>query len=199
MAWLLNSFNPESIIVGLGNPGREYARTRHNVGFRVLDALAKERQVRFDRRKFKGRIARTEIAGIPVLLLKPYTFMNNSGKAVARAVAHYQCPVHQLLVVADDLDLPLGTIRLRGQGGAAGHKGLRSIISELGTNSFPRLRVGIDRQHSKGDMADYVLSPFTEEEETVVERVVPEAVRALETFIQYGLELSMSKFNRSFV
>ncbi len=188
---------PLFLIVGLGNPGPEYAAHRHNVGFRVVDALAQAHGLTFARRKkMKAHTAQGEIGGRAVLLAKPRTFMNLSGQAVARLCRAHAIPPERLLVVYDDLDLPLGRLRLRPGGGTGGHKGMRSITDALGTQEFARLRLGIGRPPAGVDPADYVLSPFTPEEQEIVAEVVARAVAAAECWLTDGIVVAMDRFNR---
>ena len=151
------------IVVGLGNPGRQYSGTRHNIGFMVADKLASTRALAFSRKKFKAKLAAGSIEGKPVLLVKPQTFMNSSGESVSALMRFYKCELSDLIVVYDDVDLPFGKLRLRPEGGSAGHKGMRSIISALGSENFPRLRVGIRGEFVYGELSDYVLGKFSSE------------------------------------
>jgi PTH1 family peptidyl-tRNA hydrolase len=188
---------PAAMIVGLGNPGSEYANHRHNVGFRVVEALARTHGLTFSREKgMRARVARGQIGGRAVFLAEPQTFMNLSGKAVRRLSRAHEIPAERLLVVYDDLDLSLGRLRMRAEGGSGGHKGIRSIIDLLGTQSFPRLRVGIDRPRGRIDPADYVLQPFNEDEEALVAEVVSRAVAAVECWLAEGVVAAMDRFNR---
>lgn len=184
------------LVVGLGNPGPEYAGHRHNLGYRVVDALAAKHGLAFERHKGKLHLAVGKIAGHPVVLAKPRTFMNLSGTAVARASRQFGVRPEEILVVYDDLDLPLGRLRLRPAGGSGGHKGMRSIIDVLGTQSFARLRVGIGRPPGRKDPADYVLEPFTPEQEAKVSEVVQQASEAVESYLADGLVAAMEEFNR---
>jgi PTH1 family peptidyl-tRNA hydrolase len=185
------------LIVGLGNPGDEYAKHRHNIGFQIVDALARGHGLAFTRHKeAKARVAEGVIAGRPVLLAKPQTYMNLSGKSVARLGRSKQIPPERILVVYDDLDLPLGRLRLRPGGGSGGHKGMRSIIDLLGTQEFPRLRVGIDRPSGGLDPADYVLQPFDEAERPLLEEAVTRAVAAVECWLSEGIVSAMDRFNQ---
>jgi len=183
------------LIIGLGNPGPEYAAHRHNVGFQVLELLAERHNLVFDRLQHKARVAVGRIAERHVVLGRPLTYMNRSGESVASLVRWYKIPLQQLLVVYDDLDLPLGTLRLRPRGGSGGHKGVESVIQQLGTEQFPRLRVGIGRPPTGWDPADYVLHPFTEEELPVVVAVRERAVEAIECWLAEGIEAAMNRFN----
>lgn len=187
-----------ALIVGLGNPGKEYAAHRHNVGFQVVGAMARGHGLRFSRsKKMKARVAEGQIASAPVLLAQPQTFMNLSGRAVARLARAHEIPPERLLVIYDDLDLPLGRLRLRPEGGSGGHKGLRSIINVLGTQAFPRLRVGIGRPPGRMDPAEYVLLPFGEEERALAAETVARAAAAVECWLAEGIAVAMDRFNRA--
>ena len=189
---------PRALIVGLGNPGREYALHRHNVGFRVLDVLAHDQGLTFVRHKeARARVAEGCLAGRAVVLAKPQTFMNLSGKAVARLSRLYKIPPQCILVVYDDLDLPLGRLRLRPEGGSGGHKGVRSIIDLLGNQSFPRLRVGIGRPPGNVEAADYVLQPFAPEEQPLLNVILKRAAAAALCWLEEGIEAAMERFNRA--
>lgn len=186
-----------ALIVGLGNPGSEYANHRHNIGFRVVDSLATTHDLRFVRHKgSKAHVAEGRIGERPVCLAKPQTFMNLSGQAVGRLSRSYEIPPAQILVVYDDLDLPLGRLRLRPEGGSGGHKGIRSIIDTMGTQAFPRLRVGIDRPPGRMDPADYVLQPFSAVEESLVTEAIERAVSAIECWLAEGIIPAMDQFNQ---
>jgi PTH1 family peptidyl-tRNA hydrolase len=185
-----------SLIVGLGNPGSEYAEHRHNTGFRVVDGLAAAHGLSFSRRRrTKARVAEGQICGRDVILAKPQTFMNLSGKAVRRLHRAYEVPPERILVIFDDLDLPLGRLRLRPEGGTGGHKGMRSIVEALDTQSFPRLRVGIDRPSGTMDPADYVLQPFDQEQQTLLTPVLARAVGAVECWLVEGIVVAMDRYN----
>jgi len=183
------------LIVGLGNPGSEYAGHRHNVGFRCLDRLARTHGLAFTRWEFRARLAQGEIRGVRVLLARPLTYMNLSGQAVGPLVRRYGIPLSDLLVIYDDMDLPLGTIRLRPGGGAGGHKGMRSIIEALGSQDFPRLRVGIGRPPAGEDPVDYVLSDFTPEEGAIMEEVYERVLAAVECWLTEGIGEAMGRYN----
>lgn len=187
----------EHLIVGLGNPGEDYARTRHNVGSRCLALLARRHHLQFRQKQAHARIAVGRISDRRVVLARPYTYMNRSGTAVAALRRWLGLPPQRLLVVYDDLDLPLGTIRLRGRGSAAGHRGMQSIVEALGTEDIPRLRVGIGRPADPGvDPVDYVLSPFLPEEEPLAVQFLGRAADAVECLLGEGLEKAMDLFNR---
>lgn len=184
------------LIVGLGNPGLRYAHNRHNVGFQCLEHLARAHQLAFDVRQRKSRLALGRIQSRPVVLLKPKTFMNESGQAVAPAVRFYNAPLEQLLVIYDDLDLPLGVVRLRSQGGSGGHNGMRSIIASLGgRQDFARVRVGIGRPPGRMDPADYVLKNFGEQERPLMLEVYDWVTRAIECWLAEGIDIAMTRFN----
>ena len=186
-----------AMVVGLGNPGSEYANHRHNIGFRVVESLARAHSLRFVRHKgSKAQVAEGRIGERPVCLAKPQTFMNLSGQAVGRLSRAYDIPPVQILVIYDDLDLPLGRLRLRPDGGSGGHKGMRSIMDTIGTQAFPRLRVGIDRPPGRMDPADYVLQPFSSGEEHLVAETVHRAVSAIECWLAEGIVAAMDQFNQ---
>ncbi len=186
-----------ALVVGLGNPGSENATHRHNVGFRVVEHLARAHDLVFARSKgAKAHVAEGRVGSRPVLLAKPQTFMNLSGRAVGRLSRAYQIPPKRILVVYDDLDLPLGRLRLRPEGGSGGHKGMRSIIDTLGSEAFPRLRVGIDRPPGRMDPAEYVLQPFAEEEKALIAETEEHAVAAIECWLAEGIVAAMDRFNR---
>ncbi len=183
------------MIVGLGNPGPRYARNRHNVGFQCVDRLAEKHGLTFDKRKHNAVLAQGRIDSARVVLVKPMTFMNVVGPAVAAVARFYKVAPEDLLVVYDDLDLPQGRIRLRPEGGSGGHNGMKSIIQHLGTQAFPRLRVGIGRPPGRMDPADYVLQDFSEKEEEVMAQVRERAVEAIECWLREGIVEAMNTFN----
>jgi PTH1 family peptidyl-tRNA hydrolase len=181
------------LIVGLGNPGQKYAGTRHNVGFRVIDELARRWSIDLPQEKFHAWFGRGTLAGEQVVLLKPTTFMNRSGPAVLAAGRFYRLEPTDLLVISDDLALPLGRLRLRARGGAGGHNGLQDIIDRLGSDAFARMRLGIDPPI--GDPADYVLSRFSESEESIVAATCCRAADAVECWVERGTEFAMNRYN----
>lgn len=184
-----------TLIVGLGNPGLAYRHNRHNVGFMVAEALAEKIDIPLKRVKFKAQIGNGKYEGIPVIIAKPLTFMNNSGEAVAPLVRYFKVPLERLLVIHDDMDLPLGTLRMRPSGGSAGHNGMLSIFDKLGTNAIPRLRVGIGRPPGRMDPADYVLQDFPKSDEELLKMVIGQACEAALAFITTGLEKAMNIHN----
>ena len=181
------------LIVGLGNPGAQYAGTRHNVGFRVIDELASRWRIDTKQEKFHAWFGKGEICREPALLLKPTTLMNRSGRAVVAAGRFYRLELADLLVVGDDLALPPGRLRLRPTGSAGSHRGLQDVINRMGTDAFARLRIGIGS--SIGDAADYVLSRFDAEEEAIIERVIARSADAVECWITCGPEETMNRYN----
>jgi PTH1 family peptidyl-tRNA hydrolase len=187
--------NETYLIAGLGNPGREYRLTRHNIGWQVLDQLAAQHKLAFTRTQGKAVYTDYRLGEKRILLVKPTTFMNASGDAVQPLCKFFQVPLDKLLVVYDDLDLPVGKIRLRPNGSAGGQNGMRSLIERLGTMAFARLRVGIDRPPGRQSGASYVLQPFDAEQLPIIQYVLPKAAEAIETFIQEGLVTAMNRFN----
>jgi PTH1 family peptidyl-tRNA hydrolase len=187
------------LIVGLGNPGRRYAATRHNVGFRIVERFAETNGLSLTSNRFGGRFGRGRVSGVDVAILEPETYMNLSGGAVEEALNYL--PVEDvssdLLVVSDDTDLPFGQLRIRPGGGAGGHKGLADIIECIGRKDFPRLRFGIGRSPAHLDTADYVLQGFSSEEEKRLAERLDEAVRAVETIVSDELRVAMNRFNRA--
>ena len=182
------------LIVGLGNPGDEYRNTRHNIGFMVLDALAKASNAVFQDKRY-GYIAEVSVKNCQLVLLKPTTFMNLSGNAVRYWMGKENIEPDRLLVVADDLALPLGKLRLRGQGSNGGHNGLGNIIDTIGTQQFARLRFGIGNDFPMGAQIKFVLDPFFPEEQTVIDERIPIAVECIRTFCLAGLGNAMTQFN----
>jgi PTH1 family peptidyl-tRNA hydrolase len=190
------------LIVGLGNPGRGYAHNRHNIGFMCLGDFARKQGIRFDRKRGKARTGIGEVTGGGVILAKPQTFMNLSGESVSRLVRGFDIALDDLLVVHDDLDLSLGKIRLRRGGSSGGHKGVDSIISSLGSQDFPRLRVGIGRPASSENHSEngegiisYVLSDFTPVEKQIVAQVIPRVSEAMLYLLTEGLLPAMNRYN----
>ena len=183
------------MIVGLGNPGPAYRNTRHNFGFLAVDELADELNIQVKRLKFKAMIGEGRFNDNKVVLVKPMTFMNESGRAVAPLLRYFKLPLSNLLVIHDDLDLPLGTLRLRPSGGTSGQRGMASIITHLGTQEFPRMRLGIGRPPGQMDPVDYVLKNFLPSENELLAIVLRTAVEASQNFISEGLTQTMNKYN----
>ncbi len=187
--------SPVYLFAGLGNPGRRYRLTRHNIGFLVLDALAKEIGVGFTRHQAQALMTQGRLNGARVVLAKPQTFMNLAGPSVAALARYYRVPSSSLVVVFDDLDLPPGTVRMRSAGGSGGHRGMDSVIAAMGVEAIPRLRLGIGRPPGRMDPADYVLEDFGEEELGAVQSGIDRAVACLHEFVLHGVDLAMTKFN----
>lgn len=184
------------VIVGLGNPGDEYARTPHNIGFMVLDRLVERLDARFrGSSKFDARVAGAVLGGEDLLLVQPQTYMNNSGRAVGAILAYRKLTPADLLVVLDDADLPLGSLRLRKKGGSAGHRGMESIAEVLGGADFGRLRVGIGRRKTGGGLVRHVLTAFDRDDFDVVKGVMEEATEAVLCFVEQGIDTAMNRFN----
>ena len=183
------------LLVGLGNPGREYRDSRHNVGFMAIDRIASAWDVRLSRAQSKAILGNGVRLGKKVILAKPQTYMNLSGESVSALVNFYKIPKERLLVFHDDLDLPLGSIRLRPTGGSAEQKGIGSIIQKLGSQDFPRVRIGIGRPPGRMDPADYVLQSFGKDEEAVVRIVLDQVLESVEIFLEQGLEQAMNLYN----
>ncbi len=183
------------LIVGLGNPGREYRETRHNIGFMLVDRLAVKLNARFSRLQSKALVATATYNERKVILAKPQTFMNLSGQSVQGLMHFYKLPLTNLLVAHDDLDLPVGTIRIRPDGGSAGQKGMASIIERLGTDEFARVRLGIGRPPGQMQAPDYVLQDFSTGDMTVISETLNRAVDAALEFVVNGLDKAMNKFN----
>ncbi|MEJ2600037.1 MAG: aminoacyl-tRNA hydrolase [Anaerolineales bacterium] len=192
-----NTNNPLDpyLIAGLGNPGRKYRETRHNIGFMLADHLANRLGVSFSRLESKALVTKAEYQGRRLVLAKPQTYMNLSGNAVGSLARFYKVPLQNLLVAYDDVDLPLGTIRLRPGGGSAGQKGMESIIERLGTQEFPRLRLGIGRPPGRMEAAAYVLQSFKKDEIELLHELLERAVDAVLVFATTGLETAMNQFN----
>ena len=183
------------LIVGLGNPGRKYADNRHNVGFHVVDRLAAAAGLSFDERRARAHLARGRIEGVGVALVKPQTYMNLSGEAVSAVARFFKVPLERTLVIFDDLDLPLGTLRLREQGGAGGHRGMDSIIAHLNSRDFPRVRVGIGRPPGRMPPEAYVLQDFSADEKLMMEQTYQRAVEAICVVLRDGVQMAMNRFN----
>ncbi len=181
------------LIVGLGNPGKDYVETRHNAGFMVMDVLAEKMNAKFDRRKFKGQVAEGRIGVEKVVLLKPETFMNLSGESLIEAANFYKLDENKILVVFDDVSLDVGKIRIRKKGSAGGHNGIKSIISHLGTENFPRIKVGVGA--AKRDMVRHVLGKFTSEEKLILDQSLLAASDAVFAILGNGIDSAISEFN----
>ncbi|MCQ2547425.1 MAG: aminoacyl-tRNA hydrolase [Clostridia bacterium] len=182
------------LIVGLGNPGAKYEKTRHNMGFRTIDSLADKYGIKVDKLKAKALIGDGRIGTEKVLLVKPQTFMNLSGFAVAELMNFYKIPVENLIVIYDDIDLETGRLRLRAKGSAGTHNGMRDIVQKLGDNGFPRIRIGIGSD-VKGDLADYVTGKLSKAEEERVKDVINMATEAAASIVEDGIDRAMNRYN----
>ena len=185
-----------NLIIGLGNPGKAYANNRHNIGFRCVNHLSKAHGVPLNQRQCRSRIGTGTIANTKVVLAKPQTFVNLSGNAVTLLVQRFQIPLSNLVIIYDDLDIPLGNVRIRQRGSSGGHKGMQSIIDCLGSQNFPRIRVGIGRpENDSGDTRAYVLSDFSPAENTVVEKAIARVAEAILCLLAEGITTAMNKYN----
>ncbi len=193
------------LIVGLGNPGQKYANNRHNLGYMCLNEFAKAHKIKLDKKQGMARTGTGEIGGETVILARSQTYMNESGQAVRWLVDRYSLKPDELIIIHDDMDLPLGKIRIRQGGSAAGHNGIKSIISDLGSPDFIRVRVGTGRPDltksgvptSEDEIIGFVLSDFTRDEQKVVDQVIPKAAEAVESLITEGLTAAMNKYNKN--
>ena len=186
------------IIVGLGNPGKQYEGTRHNVGFDVIDALAEKYHISVLEKKHKALIGKGMVAGQKVILVKPLTFMNLSGESVREAIDYYKVDeAEELIVIYDDISLIPGGLRIRGKGSAGGHNGIKSILQHLGHDTFKRVKVGVGEKPKGWDLADHVLSRFTAEERKAVDETIKTAVEAVELLVTDGIDEAMNRCNRT--
>ncbi len=184
------------IIVGLGNPGREYHMTRHNIGFEVIDYLASQYRVKVNKIKFKGLCGECNIAGEKVILLKPQTYMNLSGNSVREICEYYKAAPEDVMVICDDIALETGKLRIRQKGGAGGHNGLKSIIYNLQSEEFIRLRMGVGAPSNEGyDLADFVLGKFTKADIPLMETAISRVINAIEDIVKEGTPYAMNKYN----
>ncbi|MGN0636683.1 MAG: aminoacyl-tRNA hydrolase [Acutalibacteraceae bacterium] len=187
---------PDYLIVGLGNPGEKYAFTRHNAGFLCLELLADKENAKINKIKFKGVLGEAAIGGHRCILLKPQTFMNNSGESVRAAADFYKIPPEHVLVIFDDISLPCGKLRIRRKGSAGGHNGIKSITAHLGSDAFPRIKLGVgEKPDPQWDLADWVLSNFKKEELTALREASDKACDAVEKIVCGGIEQAMSLYN----
>lgn len=183
------------IIAGLGNPGKEYMGTRHNAGFSVIDELADQYNISVDTAKHKGLIGKGVIAGQKVILVKPMTYMNNSGECIREVMDYYKCDIDDLLVIFDDISLDVGKLRLRAKGSAGGHNGIKSIIAHLGTEQFNRIKFGVGDKPKGWDLVDWVLGRFNAEDKEILEQGRDKACEAVVCIMNEGIESGMNKYN----
>lgn len=183
------------IIAGLGNPEPKYNKTRHNIGFRVLDALADKHNIDVSEQKHKGLLGKGIIAGEKVILIKPQTYMNLSGECIRAAADYYKAEPETIIVLFDDISLDVGRLRVRKKGSAGGHNGIKSIIAHLGTEGFPRLKFGVGDKPPRMDLADYVLGRFSPDDEALVEDGIKRACGAVECMLSDGFDAAMNRYN----
>ena len=187
------------LIAGLGNPGRRYAKSRHNIGYMCVNRFARKHGIRFNKKQGLSRVGLGEVSGNKVILARPQTFMNRSGEAVIRLERKYNISPENIIVIQDDLDLPPGKIRIRPRGSSAGHKGIESIIAHLGSRDFVRVRVGIGRpdtfETSEDDIIDFVLSDFTRDEKGIIAETIPRVSEAIHCILTEGVTVAMNRFN----
>ncbi len=183
------------LIVGLGNPGTRYEKTKHNVGFMVIDKIAEDVEHTPWKDQFNGQVSTCTIKGEKIMLVKPQTFMNVSGECVGPLMRYYKIEPQDVYCIYDDMDLPVGKIRIRTHGSSGGHNGIKSLISHLGTEEFPRFRVGIGRPLPQRTVVDHVLAPFLEEQQEAVEKGIKDMAKAVLGCINLGLEVGMNRFN----
>lgn len=183
------------VIVGLGNPGTKYAGTRHNIGFDTVTALADKYSIKLKDKKFNGLIGEGFIEGEKVMLVQPQTYMNLSGECVGMIAGFYKLDAEDIIVICDDINLDTGRLRIRAKGSAGGHNGLKNIIAHLGTEAFPRIRIGVGEKTEGWDLADYVLARFSGEDEATMRKAIKNAVGAIETWISYDIGKAMNLYN----
>ena len=190
-----SSIIPELIVIGLGNPGEKYTRTRHNLGFMCIDHLSKIHSISLSDRRRYASLGNGNIEGIPVIIAKPWTFVNGSGDAALYLTTRYKDTPKNLLVIYDDLNLPLGKIRLRAKGSSGGHNGLKSISNALGSNEFPRIRIGIGQPSDVGTQVDYVLDTFSPKEREIIDKQIKLIEDIIKNILTNGFTIAMNKFN----
>ncbi len=183
------------LIVGLGNPGEEYTRTRHNMGFEVIDKLAKEYNIKVSKHKFEGLYGKGEIEGEKVVLLKPQTYMNLSGNSIGQFVSFFKVDRDEIIIIYDDIDIPTGTIKIRKQGSAGSHNGMKSVIGELATERFPRVRIGTGTTEKIYNLADYVLEKIKDDDYEKLEESVDKAAEAVVKMLEIGIDNAMNQYN----
>ena len=183
------------VIVGLGNPGTKYAGTRHNIGFDTVTALADKYSIKLKDKKFNGLIGEGFIEGEKIMLVQPQTYMNLSGECVGLIAGFYKLDAEDIIVICDDINLDTGRLRIRAKGSAGGHNGLKNIIAHLGTEAFPRIRIGVGEKTEGWDLADYVLARFSGEDEATMRKAIKNAVGAVETWISYDIGKAMNLYN----
>lgn len=184
------------VVVGLGNPGSQYAQTKHNIGFVTVDYFAEQHNIKFNKVKHKAVIGEGIMSGEKLMLVKPQTYMNDSGECVMELVNFYKLPLENLIVIYDDIDLPVGKVRIRSSGSSGTHNGMRSIIYLLNRQEFPRIRIGVGKQPEYMDLADYVMTKFSKDEVPLIEEAVKKAALTVEEIVRSGISAAMNKYNR---
>lgn len=184
------------VIIGLGNPGSKYENTRHNVGFDVIDLLSGRYGIKVSKLKFKALIGEGAIDGQRVVLVKPQTFMNLSGESVREIIDWYKVPMGNAIIIYDDIDLSIGRVRIRPKGSSGTHNGMRSVIYQIQSDDFPRIRIGIDKAPEGWELADYVLSRFSSEDRKIIDESILKAAEAVAAIIKYGADAAMNTYNR---
>lgn len=185
------------VVVGLGNPGKDYASTRHNIGFNVIDELASRNNIKLNKLKFKAIYGEGNIGGERVLLVKPQTFMNNSGISVGEIIRFYKLPIENLIIIVDDVDIEFSSVRIKAKGSSGSHNGLKSIIYHLKDDNFPRVKIGIGKKHPNEDLANFVLSRFPKEEIKEIEEAIVNSSKAIETMITSDINKAMNEYNNN--
>lgn len=183
------------VIVGLGNPGKDYRDTRHNIGFTTIDLIAKKNNIQVNKIKFKAVYGEGFIEGEKVILVKPQTYMNNSGISVKEIFSYFEFPIENLIVIVDDIDIDFASIRIKKKGSAGTHNGLKSIIYHLKRDDFPRVKIGVGKKHSKQDLANFVLSRFSKDEIVDMEQATVNAAQAIEMIVTHDLNKAMNQYN----
>lgn len=183
------------VVVGLGNPGRAYANTRHNVGFDTIDILASRNNIKINKIKFKSVYGEGQIGNEKVMLVKPQTYMNNSGITVKDIYNYYKVPIENIIVIVDDIDIDFASVRVKRKGSAGTHNGLKSIIYLLEDDNFPRVKIGIGKKPENQDLADFVLSRFSKDEREIIEETLNTAAESVEAIVKEGIDNAMNKFN----
>ncbi len=183
------------LIVGLGNPEKEYSNTRHNMGFDTINEIAKKNNIEIEKKKFKGLYEIGTIEGEKVILLKPQTYMNLSGESIQEAVNFYNIENENTIIIYDDMDIEKGDIKIRKKGGAGSHNGMKSVIQELGTEEFIRIRIGIGKPEFKNDMINYVIGKVSKDEQEILQQGVKKATEAIEEILKNGVDIAMNKYN----
>lgn len=184
------------VIVGLGNPGERYTQTKHNIGFITIDYLAEQHNIKVNKIKHKAVIGEGTIGGEKILLVKPSTFMNLSGQSVMEIMNFYKVPIENLIVIYDDIDLPVGKVRIRQSGSSGTHNGMRNIIYLLNNQGYPRIRIGVGKQPDYMDLGDYVMTKFNEEEKPLIRDAVKNSAQAVEEIVKNGINAAMNKYNK---